>query len=216
MPWRQDPLLVGPLLGNHRWRVDSPVEGPVIPTVFPCHFVIISSVEYSQKSLVLLHQIMIMWRVYRRRNVFILLLNWIQYYCIFMTCGIFGLYMYTYKCVFMIHMYCVYVFPNDIFMQYPGTVQRNWVKTHGDRVTHICVSKIIIIGSDNGLVPDLNLCWNIVNWSLGNKLQWNFDQNSNIVIQENACVNILWKLAVILSPPQRVKSHDDFLYCIKD
>ena len=30
----------------------------------------------------------------------------------------------------------------------------------------------------------LNHCWNIVNWTLGNKLQWNFNLNSNIFIQE--------------------------------
>ena len=30
----------------------------------------------------------------------------------------------------------------------------------------------------------LNQCWNIVNWTLRNKLQWNFNRSSNIVIQE--------------------------------
>ena len=44
--------------------------------------------------------------------------------------------------------------------------------THRDRVTHICVSKLTIIGSDNGLSPGRcqaiisNQCWNIVNWVL--------------------------------------------------
>ena len=33
---------------------------------------------------------------------------------------------------------------------------------------------------------NLNQCWLIVNWKLGNKIQWNFNQNSNIFIQENA------------------------------
>ena len=35
-------------------------------------------------------------------------------------------------------------------------------------VTHICISKITIIGSDNDLSPGrhyLNQCWNIVNWT---------------------------------------------------
>ena len=32
----------------------------------------------------------------------------------------------------------------------------------------------------------LNQCWNIINWSLGDKLQRNFIQNSYIFIQENA------------------------------
>ena len=36
--------------------------------------------------------------------------------------------------------------------------------THWGRVTHICVSKLTIIGSDNGLLPGhLKQCWNAVN-----------------------------------------------------
>ena len=42
---------------------------------------------------------------------------------------------------------------------------------HWGRVTHICVGKLTIIGSDNGLSPGrcqaINQCWNIVNWTLG-------------------------------------------------
>ena len=30
----------------------------------------------------------------------------------------------------------------------------------------------------------LNQCWNIVNWTLRNKLHWNFNRNSNIFVQE--------------------------------
>ena len=33
----------------------------------------------------------------------------------------------------------------------------------------------------------LNQCWNIVNWNLRNKLQWNLKQNSYIFIEKNAC-----------------------------
>ena len=55
--------------------------------------------------------------------------------------------------------------------------------THWGRVTHICVGKQTIIGSYNGLSPVrrhyLNQCWNIVNWTLRNKLQWNNNRNSN-------------------------------------
>ena len=50
----------------------------------------------------------------------------------------------------------------------------------------------------------LNQCWNIVNWTLGNKLRWNLNQNLNIMIQENAFENIIWKMAAILSWPQCV------------
>ena len=51
-------------------------------------------------------------------------------------------------------------------------------------MTHICISKLTIIGSDNGLSPGrrlshyLNQWRNIVNWTLKKKLQWNFNQNS--------------------------------------
>ena len=37
----------------------------------------------------------------------------------------------------------------------PVPVKSPWkIKSHWGRVTHICVSKLIIIGSDNGLSPD--------------------------------------------------------------
>ena len=61
----------------------------------------------------------------------------------------------------------------------------------------------------------LNQYWNIVNWILRNKLQWNVNCDSNIFIQENTLENV-WKMAVILSLPQykwpgyslRRKQHD--------
>ena len=43
----------------------------------------------------------------------------------------------------------------------------------------------------------LNHCWNIVNLNLGNKLQWNFNPNSNIFIQENAFENVVCEMASI-------------------
>ena len=57
------------------------------------------------------------------------------------------------------------------------------------------------------LVPSyyLNKCWNIVNWTLGNKFQWNINRNLYIFIQENAFKNVVWKMAVILFRPQCVK-----------
>ena len=70
--------------------------------------------------------------------------------------------------------------------------------THWGRVTHICVSNWFIIGSDNGLsrgpvwlAPShcLNQCWIIVNWTPGNKLQWNF--NLNIFV--NFIHSYIWK-----------------------
>ena len=36
----------------------------------------------------------------------------------------------------------------------------------------------------------LNQYWVIISWTLSNKLQWNFSQNSNVSIQENAFENV--------------------------
>ena len=51
----------------------------------------------------------------------------------------------------------------------------------------------------------LNQCWGVVNWTLGNKLKWNLNQNSCITVQENAFENVL-KMAAILSRPQCVNT----------
>ena len=50
----------------------------------------------------------------------------------------------------------------------------------------------------------LKQCWIIVNWTLRNKLQWNFNRNSNIFIQENALEHVVCEMASILSRPQCV------------
>ena len=50
----------------------------------------------------------------------------------------------------------------------------------------------------------LNQCWNIVNWTPRNKLQWNFNWNSYIFIHENSLENFIWKLMAIFSQPQCV------------
>ena len=50
----------------------------------------------------------------------------------------------------------------------------------------------------------MNQCWNIVNWTLKNTLQWNFNRNSNIFIQENAFESVVCERAAILSRPQCV------------
>ena len=48
----------------------------------------------------------------------------------------------------------------------------------------------------------LNQWRNIVNWTLRNKLQWNFNWNLNIFIQENAFEHVICEMASILSWPQ--------------
>ena len=69
---------------------------------------------------------------------------------------------------------------------------------HWGRVAHIYVSKLSIIGSDNGLSPGRRQAIiNIVNLTPRNKLQWNFNRNSYIFIQENPFQNVVWKMAAI-------------------
>ena len=80
--------------------------------------------------------------------------------------------------------------------------------THWGRVTHICVGKLTIIGSDNGLSPEWHqtIIWTNAGifWALRNKLQWNFNRYSNIFIQENAFGNVVCEMASILSRHQCV------------
>ena len=51
----------------------------------------------------------------------------------------------------------------------------------------------------------LNLCWNIVNLTLRNKLQWNFNNDSDIFKQENAFESVISEMAAIFSWPQCVE-----------
>ena len=83
--------------------------------------------------------------------------------------------------------------------------------THWGRVTHICVGNLTIIGSDNGLSLGRRQTIILTNagiLSIGplrNKLQWNFNRNSNIFIPENAHEKVVCEMASILSRPQCVK-----------
>ena len=78
-------------------------------------------------------------------------------------------------------------------------------------MTHICVVELDHHWFRQWLVtcsaPShyLNQCWNIVNWTFSNKLQWNFNQNSTIFIQDIVFKNVVCKMASILSRPQWVK-----------
>ena len=93
---------------------------------------------------------------------------------------------------------------------HPGMSFKITTLTHWGRVTHICVGNLTIIGSDDGLSPGRRQAitwinyWNIVNWTLRNKLQWKFNQNSNIFIHENAIESVVCEMAAILSRPQCV------------
>ena len=41
------------------------------------------------------------------------------------------------------------------------------------------------------------ITWNIVNWTLRNKIQWNSNQNK-LFIHENAIANVVWEMAALL------------------
>ena len=50
-----------------------------------------------------------------------------------------------------------------------------------------------------GLFGAKPVCLVIVNWTIRNKIMWNFNQNSNIFIQENVFENSVCEMTVILS-----------------
>ena len=60
----------------------------------------------------------------------------------------------------------------------------------------------------------MNQCWNIVNWTLRNKLLWYFNRNSNIFIQENALENVVCEMAYSLSRPECVKRDTKTAYTV--
>ena len=46
----------------------------------------------------------------------------------------------------------------------------------------------------------LTQCWNIADWTLSNKFQWNLDHNTIFFIEENAFENVVSKISTISSP----------------
>ena len=86
-------------------------------------------------------------------------------------------------------------------------------------MTHICVSELASIGSDNGLSPRRRQAIIRINAgillirTLGAQFNEIFYRNSYIFIEENALENVVWKMAAILFRPQYVKiitkSHED-------
>ena len=72
---------------------------------------------------------------------------------------------------------------DDVTATFEYMVERDTL-THWGWVTHEITSKLTTIGPDNGLVVwrtprhSLKQYWNIVNWTLRNKLNWNLNRNS--------------------------------------
>ena len=65
-------------------------------------------------------------------------------------------------------------------------------------VMHICITQIMTSHL-------FAYCWLIVDWTLGNKLQWNFNQNTIIFIEENAFANVHCEMVAILLRAHIVK-----------
>ena len=100
----------------------------------------------------------------------------------------------------------------DIF-QSPTNQNKEWTVslTHWGPMTHICISKLVPhwlrLWLVAWLMPShyLNQCWLIVDWTLGNKFQWNVNQNTIILKIENVFEKVICKMATILSLPQSSK-----------
>ena len=92
--------------------------------------------------------------------------------------------------------------------------------THWGRVMHICISKLTIIGSNNGLSPGRRqaIIWTNVGISSIGPLGTNFSEIliGNIFIEGNAFEIVVWKMAAILSRPQCVKPLSAISMCIWD
>ena len=80
--------------------------------------------------------------------------------------------------------------------------------THWGRVTHICVSKLTISDSDNGLSPGRRQAIIWINAGIlsipSQRTSVKFKSRFNIFIQENPFENVVWKMAAILSRLQCV------------
>ena len=82
-----------------------------------------------------------------------------------------------------------------------GQIETSQLLTHWGRVTDICIIKLYHHWFSAWMVPShyLNQCWNIVDWTPGNKLQCNFNKKFYIFIQENTIQNVILKMTAILS-----------------
>ena len=82
--------------------------------------------------------------------------------------------------------------------------------THWGRMTHICVSKLTILGSDNDLSPGRRqpIIWTYDEILLFGQLGTNFSEIliEIYIIQENGFDNVVRKMAAILSRPQFINA----------
>ena len=120
---------------------------------------------------------------------------------------------------------CMKTFRNTLLLREAMSEDVKYPKrkslTHWDRVTHICVCKLTIFGSDNGMSPGRRqaIIWTnarvllIGPWE--QTLMKFFYRNLHIFIQENPFQNMVWNVASILSRPQCVYIYY-FLYIRRD
>ena len=84
--------------------------------------------------------------------------------------------------------------------------------THCGRVTHICIGKLTIVGSDNGLSPEQRqaIIWTNAGILLIGHLGTNFNKNLieilTFFIHKNAIESVVCEMAAILPGPQCVKA----------
>ena len=100
---------------------------------------------------------------------------------------------------FSIHWYFVVIFALTCFI-----MNKIVLKSLRPSDAYICVGNQTIIGSGNGLSPGRGQWWNIVNWTIRNKISEILKYNSYIFIQQKVLAKIVCNLATILSWPQCV------------
>ena len=109
------------------------------------------------------------------------------------------------KCISMLpwaYQYCILVY-----------AQMNYLSllTHLPLVPHVCISessqhwfryRFLACSAPSHY---LNQCWLIANWTLRNKLQWNFNQNIKLFIHENVSEITICDMLAILFKGRWVK-----------
>ena len=79
-----------------------------------------------------------------------------------------------------------------------------WIKSLRSRALVIRPALLQIMTCDLASAKPLSECWNIVNWTLRNKLQ-QFIYPNSFSFQENPLQNVVWKMAATMPRPQCVK-----------
>ena len=101
---------------------------------------------------------------------------------------------------------------------YTGLLLPAWFNVYSGRVTHICVRKLTIIGSDKGLSPHRRpaIIWTIAELSIIGPLGTNFGEILieilTFSLKKNAFESVVCETATILSRPQCVNYAGAFIW----